>query len=58
MWCVPLTWGSRLERVTRIELALSAWESDLSPLARVLTWRFDCPQVTAGVQQPPWLMAR
>ena len=32
MWCVPLTWGSTLERVTRIELALSAWEADVLPL--------------------------
>jgi hypothetical protein len=32
MWCMPLTWGSTLERVTRIELALSAWEADVLPL--------------------------
>lgn len=27
-----LTWGFRMERVTRIELALSAWEADVLPL--------------------------
>jgi hypothetical protein len=27
-----LTWGRLLERVTRIELALSAWEADVLPL--------------------------
>ena len=27
-----LTWGFTLERVTRIELALSAWEADVLPL--------------------------
>jgi hypothetical protein len=39
-----------LERLTRIELALSAWESERFPLARALIWRFDCPRVTAGTQ--------
>ena len=28
----PLTWGFIVERVTRIELALSAWEADVLPL--------------------------
>ena len=28
----PLTWDLTLERVTRIELALSAWEADVLPL--------------------------
>lgn len=28
----PLAWGFLLERVTRIELALSAWEADVLPL--------------------------
>jgi hypothetical protein len=32
MWYMPLIWGSTLERVTRIELALSAWEADVLPL--------------------------
>lgn len=27
-----LTWGYSVERVTRIELALSAWEADVLPL--------------------------
>ena len=29
---VVLTWAFMLERVTRIELALSAWEADVLPL--------------------------
>lgn len=28
----PMTWGFHMERVTRIELALSAWEADVLPL--------------------------
>ncbi len=28
----PLNWGFVVERVTRIELALSAWEADVLPL--------------------------
>ncbi len=28
----PLTWKFSVERVTRIELALSAWEADVLPL--------------------------
>jgi hypothetical protein len=30
--CVPLSWDFVVERVTRIELALSAWEADVLPL--------------------------
>jgi hypothetical protein len=29
---VPLSWAYTVERVTRIELALSAWEADVLPL--------------------------
>ena len=29
---MPLTWKEAVERVTRIELALSAWEADVLPL--------------------------
>ncbi|WP_328837889.1 hypothetical protein [Streptomyces europaeiscabiei] len=32
----PLTWGFIMERVTRIELALSAWE------ATALGWLYGC----------------
>jgi hypothetical protein len=32
MWCRPLACGFLVERVTRIELALSAWEADVLPL--------------------------
>src|SRR4051794_39324178 len=29
---MPLTWAGTVERATRIELALSAWEADVLPL--------------------------
>jgi hypothetical protein len=35
-----------VERVTRIELALSAWESDRSGRVTGLTWTSDVPRVT------------
>jgi hypothetical protein len=34
-----LTWHYMMERVTRIELALSAWEAERSRLAAGLTWQ-------------------
>ena len=42
-----LTWGDAVERVTRIELALSAWEADVLPLnyTRVVA----CPGASALV---------
>ncbi len=51
------TWAF-VERVTRIELALSAWEAERLRLIRALTCQ---PQVSAlAVVDPssPWLMAR
>jgi hypothetical protein len=33
-----MTWADELERVTRIELALSAWEAERSCLIEGLTW--------------------
>jgi hypothetical protein len=36
---VALTWGNELERMTRIELALSAWEAARFRPLRALTWR-------------------
>jgi hypothetical protein len=36
-----------VERVTRIELALSAWESERTPTVLPLICGFECPQVTA-----------
>ena len=47
-----------LERVTGIEPALSAWESDrLGPLT-ALTWALDAPLVTVTDSVTPGLMAR
>ena len=54
----PLTWDFTLERVTGIEPALSAWESDrLGPLT-ALTWALDAPLVTVMDSVTPGLMAR
>jgi hypothetical protein len=39
MEVIPLTWPYVVERVTRIELALSAWEAERLPLPGALTWR-------------------
>jgi hypothetical protein len=47
-----------VERVTRIELALSAWESDRIASPERLTWRFDCPLLTVIDPWSPVLMAR
>jgi hypothetical protein len=47
-----------LERVTGIEPALSAWESDRSEPLTTLTWRADAPLVTVMNPMTPWLMAR
>ena len=43
---MPLTRCFFVERVTRIELALSAWESDRSGSLTALTWATDIPLVT------------
>src|SRR5215475_9559684 len=47
-----------VERVTGIEPALSAWESDRSGLLTALTWTSDAPSVTVMDPATPWLMAR
>jgi hypothetical protein len=47
-----------VERVTRIELALSAWESDRTTPLAGLTWRYECPLVTLADPWLPGLMAR
>jgi hypothetical protein len=58
----PLTWAFTSERVTGIEPALSAWESDRSESLTALTWELDTPLVTVmdpgspGFNGPP--MAR
>ena len=50
--------GYIVERVTRIELALSAWESDRSGPLTALTWAADAPLVTVMDPVTPGLMAR
>jgi len=47
-----------VERVTRIELALSAWESERSRPSWALTCHFGCPVVTAARRLAPRVMAR
>ena len=54
----PLACGFFVERVTRIELALSAWESDRITLSEGLTWWFDYPLLTVTDPWLPGLMAR
>jgi hypothetical protein len=46
------------ERVTRMELALSAWESDRSEPLTALSWAVDAPLVTVMDPAIPGLMAR
>ena len=55
---VVLTWDLPLERVTRIELALSAWESVRLRLLLGLTCGARCPRVTVRDPLLPGLMAR
>jgi len=55
---MPLTWKEAVERVTRIELALSAWESVLSRRFCGLTCAAGCPPVTVTDPSLPGLMAR
>ncbi len=47
-----------VERATRIELALSAWEVQQSRLLAALTWQYGCPLVAVVALSSPWLMAR
>jgi hypothetical protein len=42
----PLTWDFVVERVTGIEPALSAWETDRSGPLTALSWAVDAPRVT------------
>jgi hypothetical protein len=53
----PLSWDF-VERVTRIELALSAWESDRSPPIEVPTSQDRAPPVAVTDPSLPWLIAR
>jgi hypothetical protein len=54
----PLTLGSPVERVTGIEPALSAWESDRSECLTGLAWASGAPLVTVMDSVTPGLMAR
>jgi hypothetical protein len=47
-----------VERVTGIEPALSAWESDRSEPLTALSWAVDAPLVTVMDPAIPGLMAR
>jgi hypothetical protein len=47
-----------VERVTGIEPALSAWESDRPASLTTLTWASDVPPVTVMNPATPGLMAR
>jgi hypothetical protein len=53
-----LTCKEALGAVTRIELALSAWEAQRLPPPRELTRRFWRSPVTLVAPSSPWLMAR
>jgi hypothetical protein len=53
-----LTCGYIVERVTRIELALSAWESDRSPPPGLLTSQVRTPPVPVTDPCLPGLIAR
>jgi hypothetical protein len=50
--------GYIVERVTGIEPALSAWESDRSGPLTAMTWAPDSPLVTVEDPQAPGLMGR
>jgi len=51
----PLALGSRDVEETRIELALSAWESERTRPSSCLSCQFVCPWVTAPCRPWPWL---
>ena len=53
-----LTWAFSWERVTRIELALSAWEVERLRLSRTLTCKPRWSWVTVVDPSLLWLMAR
>jgi hypothetical protein len=50
--------GYIVERVTKIELALSAWEYNRSGPLTALSWAIDAPPVTVKDPAAPGLMAR
>ena len=52
---IVLAWAFVVERVTRIELALSAWEAERLRLLGALTWQSCCSRVTVVDPSSPWL---
>jgi hypothetical protein len=55
---MALSWKEAVERVTRIELALSAWEVKRSGLLGPLTSQVGWPLVAVAAPSSPLLMAR
>ena len=55
---MALSWAEAVERVTRIELALSAWEADRSPPIEVPTSQDRAPPVPVTDPGLPGLIAR
>jgi hypothetical protein len=55
---MTLSWAETVERVTRIELALSAWESDRSTPLGPPTSQDQVPPVPLADPSVPWLIAR
>jgi hypothetical protein len=51
----PVTWGFSVERVTGIEPALSAWESQVFVGKRPATCVFSCRGLTVGALERPSL---
>lgn len=51
------TWAFVVERVTRIEFALSDWETNRSGPLTALTWKSDAPRVPVIDPATPRLMA-
>jgi hypothetical protein len=55
---MALSWKEAVERVTRIELALSAWEAQRLRLPGALTGQVGWPLLAVTDPSSPWLMAR
>jgi hypothetical protein len=58
MLLATLSWFGLVERVTRIELALSAWEAQRLPLPGALTRRPWRSRMTLAAPSSLWLMTR
>jgi hypothetical protein len=55
---MALSWKEAVERVTRIELALSAWEAQQLRPPGALISQVGWPLVAVTDPSSPWLMAR